>query len=197
MRRRMSAASPLSDEERKLVRGLAIQMLTECVQGVERYPGRLQDVSIKPLTGNDRLVLLDGAHNAQSAEVLATEVNRRRALSARGAVTWVLAFSSTKDILEILRIILRPGDKVFAVDFGPVDGMPWVEAMSSDKVVSAVQTLRSGAEPVAARVCGTDILHALELASEEARDGQLVIAGSLYLVGDVLRLLRGHETADR
>ncbi|EMC97603.1 hypothetical protein BAUCODRAFT_68829 [Baudoinia panamericana UAMH 10762] len=156
------------------------------------YPGRLQNLSIEPLTGREHPILLDGAHNAQSAQVLAAEVSRQRREAKErvntSAVTWVMAFSSTKDVSEILRPLLKAGDSVFVVEFGPVDGMPWVEPMACGKVAEAVQ--KAFAQTVDVRLYGRDVSAALQAASSLAGEGPLVIAGSLYLVGDVLRLLR-------
>ncbi|KAK1087158.1 folylpolyglutamate synthase [Friedmanniomyces endolithicus] len=100
------------------------------------------------------------------------------------------ACSSTKDVSEMLRILLRPGDKVFAVEFGSVDGMPWVEPLSSEKIVEAVESVPAMTGQVEAVACGRDVLAALQKASDAAEGGPMVVAGSLYLVGDVLRLLR-------
>ncbi|KAK3073701.1 folylpolyglutamate synthase [Teratosphaeriaceae sp. CCFEE 6253] len=180
----------------------AVRQLAECMirnaASNTHIPGRLQNVSIKSLTGRKPDVLLDGAHNAQSAEVLALEVNKRRTERAQrghsAGVTWVLAFSSTKDVEEILRVLLQPGDQVFAVEFGPVDGMPWVEAQASGKLVEAARTLHADDESVGASDCGRDLHAALRKASEAAEGGALVVAGSLYLVGDALRLLRDSQT---
>ncbi|KAK3647894.1 folylpolyglutamate synthase [Elasticomyces elasticus] len=184
-----------SQRESTLLERLANTMIENASQHV-RFPGRLQDLNIEHLTGKEQDVLLDGAHNAQSAEVLAAAVNRRRATHPQQArhagmgVTWVLACSSTKDVDEILRILLRPGDVVYAVEFGPVDGMPWVEPMSSDTIVDAVRNLAGSIPRVEAHACGRDLQSALQKASDGAQGGPMVVAGSLYLVGDVLRLLK-------
>jgi len=164
------------------------------------FPGRLQALNIKPLTGRVRPVLLDGAHNAQSAAVLAEAVAELRSTSdgspASGKVTWLLAASDSKNIEELLAPLLKPGDAFCAVEFGPVDGMPWVKAMSSAKVAraakAAVEGGLSGAGVVESdeSAFGRDVAGGLKKASEVANEGPLVVAGSLYLVGSVLRALR-------
>ncbi|KAK4958196.1 folylpolyglutamate synthase [Elasticomyces elasticus] len=184
-----------SQRERALLERLANTMIKNAAQDV-RYPGRLQDLNIEHLTGRKQDVLLDGAHNAQSAEVLAAAVDRRRTAHpqqtkhAEMRVTWVLACSSTKDVDEILRILLRPGDVVYAAEFGPVDGMPWVEPMSSDTIVNAVMSLAGSIPRIEAHACGRDLQSALQKASDGAQGDPMVVAGSLYLVGDVLRLVK-------
>ncbi|KAA8574501.1 hypothetical protein EYC84_005955 [Monilinia fructicola] len=119
------------------------------------WPGRLQITDVSAVTGQKEPILLDGAHNVQSAEVL---------------VTWVLAASQGKELDGIMKEILREGDCVAAVQFGPVDGMPWVQAMDTG-----------------------DVLHAASLAATVAQGGPIVVAGSLYLVSDVLRLTSSAE----
>lgn len=153
------------------------------------WPGRLQMLSIETVTGRKANVVLDGAHNPQSAEVLAAYVDKHlRKISGTG-VTWVLAASAGKDIQEILQLILRPEDSVVTVEFGPVDGMPWVKAMDANAIVEAAR--RIGVAHADKQEPATDVAAALRNASVKAGDGPLVIAGSLYLVSDVLRLLRG------
>lgn len=184
-----------------------------------QFPGRQQIISIEGLTGREEVVLLDGAHNAQSAKALALTVERVASSTVgsdevpaastnhdripsdgsqtrpakdeeRKAVTWVVATSSSKDAKEILSPLLKDGDAVFAVEFGSVDGMPWVKPLSASDLLEVVKTVASDPDGIHVRNCGLDVLAALKAASQHADCGPLVIAGSLYLVGDVLRLLR-------
>jgi folylpolyglutamate synthase/dihydrofolate synthase len=166
------------------------------------FPGRLQVLNIHSLTGRKAPILLDGAHNAQSAAVLAEAVARIRskALSANEStkVTWLLAASDSKNIEELLTPLLKPGDAFCAVEFGPVDGMPWVKAMGSEKVGRAARAVlgeqESDEADVAELAFGRDVVGGLKRASEIADEGPLVVAGSLYLVGSVLRALRESES---
>lgn len=166
------------------------------------FPGRLQSLSITPLTGRTQPILLDGAHNAQSAAVLAEAVTKLRSADS-GKVTWLLAASDSKDIHELLRPLLEAGDEFCAVEFGPVDGMPWVKAMASGKVAEAARAvLREKGDVAVAvvgesgnddRAFGRDVVAGLKRASEVADGGAMVVAGSLYLVGSVLKALRESE----
>jgi folylpolyglutamate synthase/dihydropteroate synthase len=147
-------------------------------------------------------ILLDGAHNAQSAAVLAEAVakirNETSSASAGTKVTWLLAASDSKNIEELLAPLLKPGDAFCAVEFGPVDGMPWVKAMGSEKVGRAARAVlgeqESNETDVEERAFGRDVVGGLKRASEIANEGPLVVAGSLYLVGSVLRALREGES---
>lgn len=159
-----------------------------CAAQQAEWPGRLQRVNVECLTGRKEDVLLDGAHNPQSAEVLAAYVDRRlRPLGI--SVTWLLAASQGKDLRAIFSRLIRAGDNVVAVEFGPVDGMPWVKPVRADEILACIGTVldlsvtqRSGA--------GSDVLHGLNEAVKMSAGQPLVIAGSLYLVSDVLRLIR-------
>jgi folylpolyglutamate synthase len=170
--------------------------LTHFVPAIKQmqWPGRLQTLDIQKIVGHPQQVLLDGAHNPQSAEVLAHYVQRH--LRSQGkSVTWVLAATQGKDMDGIFGLLLQPGDQVAAVRFGPVDGMPWVKPADPAELLRLA--VQHGAKDTAAHNAGDDVRGALTWASQAARDGPLVIAGSLYLVSSVLRLLRDMENGER
>jgi dihydrofolate synthase len=163
-----------------------LHRLKPAIQNI-KWPGRLQVTDIRSITGRREAVLLDGAHNAQSAEILGAYVDRRLR-STSNKVTWVFAASDGKDLEGILKPLLRPGDCISAVEFGPVDSMPWVKATDSQKILDVSLTI--GLERSLQYNAGSDLPAALRWATEAATGGPFVIAGSLYLVSDVLRLLR-------
>ncbi len=150
------------------------------------WDGRLQKQSLEVLTGRKEAVLIDGAHNAQSAAILGSYVDRMFRQSGQ-EVTWVLAASRGKDLRELLRPLIRDGDNVVAVKFGAVDGMPWVEPTAPKEILGvATYNTELGKQYDAE----SDVLDALQWGSAIASGGPLVVAGSLYLVSDVLRLVR-------
>jgi len=155
-----------------------------------KWPGRLQMLDIRSVTGRPELVLLDGAHNVQSAEVLGSFVEKRLRTQAR-RVTWILAASQGKELGGILKPLLQSTDCVAAVQFGPVDGMPWVQAMESQDILGAATV--SGISASKQYDAGADLSGALRWAVTVAAGGPIVIAGSLYLVSDVMRLIRDAE----
>ncbi|KAH6636800.1 Mur ligase [Chaetomium tenue] len=168
------------EQDRPLVHFLPPIMQTQ-------WPGRLQRLDVSRITGHQREVLLDGAHNTQSAEVLARYVETH--LRSEGEpVTWVLAATQGKDMDGILGLLLRPGDQVAAVRFGSVDGMPWVKAADPVEILQAAS--QHGAHEAATYNAGDDVKGALKWASQAAGSRPMVIAGSLYLVSSVLRALR-------
>ncbi|PWY86241.1 dihydrofolate synthetase Fol3 [Aspergillus heteromorphus CBS 117.55] len=151
------------------------------------WPGRLQKIVLQPLAAREEPVLLDGAHNTQSAEVLGQYVDHK--LRPHGtSVTWVIAASRGKDIASLFHSIIKAGDRVAVTAFGDVDGMPWVKATDTEEVAACVSSI-AGIGPI--QGFGEDIVAAINWACREAQGEPMVIAGSLYLVSDVLRLLRG------
>jgi folylpolyglutamate synthase/dihydrofolate synthase len=154
------------------------------------WPGRLQDIELASLNDHTVTALLDGAHNVESATVLANTVRKR---AGKRSVIWVLAASKGKDLASMFELLLtdRPNAAVVATEFGPVDGMPWITPTSAEDVETAAAKFL----PEDNLVVEKDIKLALLIASAMARkeDGLMVIAGSLYLVGDVLRLVRDAE----
>ena len=153
------------------------------------WPGRLQALDLSPVIGQTRKVLLDGAHNVQSAQVLGSYVDRKLR-SDDHPVTWIIAVSHGKEIQEILSYLLKPGDNVIAAAFGPVEGMPWVHPTD----IEVIRIAASAVGRMKNVVKGSGSLEdTVRQAVEMAAGAPMVICGSLYLVSDVLRMLRDVE----
>ena len=149
-------------------------------------PGRLQRLSIELPGEGARDILIDGAHNAQSAEILGSYVDRKLR-NGKGPVTWVVGMSRGKNVQEILSHLLRAGDNLIAVGFGAVDGMPWV---SSEEVENILRVARNLKASDLSQEGPKGVVNALLLATGLADAGPLVVAGSLYLISDLLRYIR-------
>jgi len=187
------------------------------------YPGRLQWFQPGWLHGppasqfprlNASPILLDGAHNAQSAAVLRSCVDRALSSrppspapssepnSLRPRTIWVISLSSTKPPSEILSTLINPATDsiVFTTFSTPVAGMPWVRPTPLDTLLSAAEELELGGNVVgrvggigAALGVAEGLLEEWENERAVGRDGErplVVVAGSLYLVSDFLRFLR-------
>ena len=148
------------------------------------WPGRLQFFNVSDLVQRQENVLLDGAHNPQAAASLGQWVDARLRHDGE-SVTWLVAISSGKDVNGILKELLRSGDKVIAMKFPPVVGMPWVKPVHPNDIVQAAQSLCSIS---LAASCSDGMLNALQEAVRVAKDGPLVVAGSLYLIAEIFRL---------
>jgi folylpolyglutamate synthase/dihydrofolate synthase len=168
-------------------------------------PGRLQYLRAIPVFGSPgsagREILVDGAHNPDAAIALDDFVSnneRRRASDDNAppnderAVTWVLAMTEGKDAEKYLKPLLRPGDNVITTSFDPVDGMPWVKPTPPEVLLEAAKTAEPGITGIAMPKSGP--LRALCAARYLAeKDHPIVLTGSLYLVGNLLKDLRSSK----
>jgi folylpolyglutamate synthase len=156
----------------------------------------MQQVNLVNLLGRDKNILVDGAHNELGGEALGHFVDKVVRIDPKASynilpITWVFAASKTKDARAILQYLLKAGDRVITVEFGPVDGMPFVESMSSDNLASIAQDIMSSKNGLMeVKSFGSDIERALNHAVDVAGEHPVVAAGSLYLVSDIFRLLK-------
>lgn len=149
-------------------RGVALD--AECVSlGFSRtqWPGRFQ------VLARDPLLVLDGAHNPASMRRLAESVG----LFRRSAdIVYVLGFSSDKDVRGAVRELLHTGGRFVLTRSG--------QPRALEPVDVAVRISDLGVQVA----CERQPRAALWLArSMVGTEGTVVVAGSLYLVGDVLR----------
>ncbi|RMZ87933.1 hypothetical protein DV736_g4838, partial [Chaetothyriales sp. CBS 134916] len=147
------------------------------------FGGRFQSVRARAIIRRDKPIILDGAHNEQAAVALRYKVD---ALSETPQpVTWVMAMSSTKSSEAFLKALVKPDDTVIFCEFGSVDGMPWVRPQAKEVLASLTHDIARSVK------VADSPGKALRLARQVAKqDGEIIVAGSLYLVGDILRLLQ-------
>jgi dihydrofolate synthase / folylpolyglutamate synthase len=129
------------------------------------WPGRLHQT-----TWQGREILLDGAHNPEAAIALRTYADRWQQ-----PICWVLGMLNTKEHEPILRALLKPGDRLYLVPVNdelsmkPADLGAIVDALHLDVTVACFTDWQAG-------------LNGAILRSEP-----VVMAGSLYLLGDFYR----------
>ncbi len=131
-----------------------------------KWAGRLQWS-----TYNDRQILIDGAHNPASAEVLRQFVDTLKP----APIHWVMGMLSTKDHADVFKELLRSGDRLCLV---PVPGHSCADPQ--ELAVLAKQICPDLAD---CRVY-EDVFGALEMAIEKSNEAPIVLCGSLYLIGD-------------
>ncbi|HEX4343368.1 MAG TPA: folylpolyglutamate synthase/dihydrofolate synthase family protein [Verrucomicrobiae bacterium] len=140
------------------------------------WPGRLQLLA-RP-TGQK--ILLDGAHNVDGAKTLVTALKQ---LFPAQKPTLILGMLQDKDWLNMCEILLPVADKVL---FVPVQSertsAPHELAETCRRVYSGAQIMEH-----------TSLAAALEAVANEPL---VVIAGSLYLVGEALELLEPQAQAN-
>ena len=130
------------------------------------WPGRLMVVSEKPL------IILDGAHNVDGMVVL-----RDYVMTLPWRKTLLIAIAEDKDAVAMVRLIVPLFENVVVTqgNFKPRDAEKL--AVEVKKNCSNVTIISSAAE-------------AFEKARASVKDNELLlVTGSLYVVGDVLKLL--------
>ncbi len=128
-----------------------------------RWPGRLQ-----PYQWRGQPLLLDGAHNLPACLKLRAELDRDP-----GPRHWVIGILANKQAAEMLEVLLAPGDRAWLV---PV---PEHTSWSRAALLEARPGLAGQLEEA------EDLTAALEAATSAA-PGAVMVAGSLYLLGDLL-----------
>jgi dihydrofolate synthase/folylpolyglutamate synthase len=134
-----------------------------------RWPARLQKLRFGPLVGT-REAWLDGGHNAQAAQVLAASI---AGLTGGGPLHLIVGALSTKDAAGLLRPFCGLADRVHAIGFDHPLAMP---ANQLAKVASGIGLSATAAADLKAAIAAVPA------------DAALLIAGSLYLAGEVLAL---------
>lgn len=134
-----------------------------------RWPGRLQWLDWQATDGKVYRWLLDGAHNPAAAKVLRAYVDH---LAPR-SVTWLMGMLTTKDHADVLRELLRPGDRLHLV---PVPDHASMAPRSLQDIALAVQP------QLATCTTHSTLAAGLLTASAEASDIR-ILCGSLYLIG--------------
>jgi folylpolyglutamate synthase/dihydrofolate synthase len=163
-----------------------------------------------PGVGTDGLeetltVLVDGAHNPSSASVLASYISRlfESATSEDLKLVFLLALSHSppKTPLQTLSQLLsfkRPTNvrisvSVAALEFTPVEGMPWVQPVPSEEIREVIREIDGDIKLwIPKDGERTSVANGLLWAYEEEKvhrgNGLVCVAGSLYLVADFYRL---------
>ncbi len=167
----IAAAEALSRTWRPLEKRRIVEAI-----GRTRWEGRLETVSRRPL------VLLDGAHNPDGARALADHLRE----TIRRPVVLVFAAMKDKDIRGMTRALFPLCRAVV------LTRVPYKRSASPEEI-------RAAAAPIKGKLfLEPDTRRAVELALTESQQGAgqgtrrspspVVIAGSLFLVGEVKRL---------
>ncbi len=158
----IAAAEVLSRIWRPLDKAKVLKAVRET-----RWEGRLETVRRRPL------VLLDGAHNVEGAAALAAHIDE---VIGRPVVL-VFAAMRDKDLRSMTRSLFRVASTVV------LTRVPYKRSATPEELLAA-------APPFKGRVLlEPDTRKAVELALGESRGRTpVVIAGSLFLIGEVKRL---------
>ncbi|RGP80551.1 hypothetical protein FLONG3_1290 [Fusarium longipes] len=149
-------------------------------------PGRLETVRLEsPTATKPRDILVDGAHNMLGIEALAKYVNNRLRKPDE-PVTWVMGMSASQDkpILSFIDKLVQPHDNFAMVEFtrGPNDPQPAPANYGTDHAKTFLKN------PDQVYEGPPDISGALPWACDKAKDGPVVVTGSLYLIRQLFAL---------
>ena len=134
-----------------------------------QWPGRLQQTTWK-----NRNILIDGAHNPAAAIALREYVDRLN--NHPSPLNWVIGILATKDCDDILKALLKKGDRLYLVPVPDPNSSSPAELAALAQIICPELTLCQ-AFP--------DLTTALDAAV--AGDNLTIICGSLYLVGYFLQ----------
>lgn len=151
-------------------------------QGIQStvWPGRLQNLTLP----NGLNILLDGAHNEAAAIELGKYLDEYR--QGKGII-FVIGVTTGKPIGKLLKHIIQKSDLVITTGFTQPEGMPWILSYPiKDLQVEAKEYCQ--VDPIVDNDISQIFDHVKNL-KIEGDDRKVVVCGSLYLCGDVLRMV--------
>ena len=169
-----NAAAALTAVESFLGRALDVDLVAEVFSSVTS-PGRLEVVAHEPL------VLLDGAHNVAGVHALTAALDEGFLAKPRTFVVGLLREKDPREMLEALGAT-RAERLVFCPPPSP-------RARAPEELVDAALELGVDRERIEV---ADDVASALDRALEVTEpDGQIIVTGSLYVVGAARSVLVG------
>jgi folylpolyglutamate synthase/dihydrofolate synthase len=156
--------------------GLSMPSEDDCVRGIEqtRIPGRFERVSLE----SGAIAVLDGAHNPAGARALADTLASRPRPDRR---VWIFASMADKQRLQIIEAVLPHVDEIICTA-----GTSSPRFQEPHRLADEVRR-RAGGKTVSFALTPREALAGA--ITSLAADDELLVAGSLYLVGDVRGLL--------
>ncbi|KAL3229167.1 Dihydrofolate synthetase [Nakaseomyces bracarensis] len=158
-----------------------------------QWPGRLHDLEFcfiqsKGDERNKKMfpVLIDGAHNGSAAVELSKHL---RKTYGDKPLTFIIAVTAGKNLNPLLAPLLRPHDHVYTTKFSSVDGMPWIQPTDPNDLCKYIKSKMT--DHCIAKNSLYDVFQELsEILDSDSADNKrpLVVCGSLYLCGELLRI---------
>jgi dihydrofolate synthase/folylpolyglutamate synthase len=135
------------------------------------WPGRFENEQSEPL------VIVDGAHNVDSAERLAATLDERY---PDRPLTLILGIAQDKDVEQMVRILARRASLLIAT------ASHHPRAASAGRIVAAAEALEP---PVPHIATAAGVAQALDLAQSSAPESLICATGSLYVVAEAREAL--------
>ncbi|MEG4201751.1 folylpolyglutamate synthase/dihydrofolate synthase family protein [Microcoleus sp. Pol12A5] len=133
-----------------------------------QWPGRLQQTTWK-----NRNILIDGAHNPAAAIALREYVDN---INSSQPINWVIGILATKDCDDILKALLKKGDRLYLVPVPDHNSSSPAELATLAQIICPELTLCQAF---------SDLTTALDAAV--TGDNLTILCGSLYLIGYFLQ----------
>ncbi|MBI2617758.1 bifunctional folylpolyglutamate synthase/dihydrofolate synthase [Candidatus Gottesmanbacteria bacterium] len=138
--------------------------------------GRFEILSKKPL------IILDGAHNEDKIRALMSSL---RTMYPKKTITTLLAIKNDKRQEAMLRVLLLYCKKIILTKFSLTTDMGETLSFPPEELKKTILTI----DPTAEVQVLPDVSIALQQAKREIKRDLLLITGSLYLVGEVKKVL--------
>ena len=148
-------------------------------QGIKEtvWPGRMQKLNngkLKKIIGKSFDLWLDGGHNIHASEVLFTEIDKWK----KSKIILILGMVSGKDPVKFLKKIVN---KISLLILLPIDDHQYIHPYRIKESLN--KSLKNFKE---IETC-VNINEALKLIYTRFKKGKVLICGSLYLAGQVLK----------
>ena len=148
-------------------------------QGIKEtvWPGRMQKLNngkLKKIIGKSFDLWLDGGHNIHASEVLFTEIDKWK----KSKIILILGMVSGKDPVKFLKKIVN---KISLLILLPIDDHQYIHPY---KIKESLNKSLKGFKEIETCV---NINEALRLILTKFKKGKILICGSLYLAGQVLK----------
>jgi len=141
------------------------------------WPGRMQNLNngkLKKIVGENFDIWLDGGHNVHASEILSTEIDNWK----NSKIILILGMVSGKDPVKFLKKIVN---KISLLILLPIDDHQYIHPYKIKENLN--KSLKDFKE---IETC-VNINEALRLVLNRFKKGKILICGSLYLAGQVLK----------
>lgn len=143
------------------------------------FPGRLD---VRKIRGNT--VILDGAHNEDKMEAIISSIKK---IWPTRKIIGIIAFKDDKNVVSMIRLLSKKTEKIVVTKFSSFTDMGKYRSMDKEKIVFALGKAGFDGE--------VKVKNSFKEAFSEAfnktkNDKLVLVTGSLYLVGEALKILK-------
>lgn len=155
---------------------ISLDLISKSIKKVN-WPGRMQKLDqgkLQAITSKNFEIWLDGGHNAHAAEIISNEIKKW----SDSKIILVLGMITGKDPKRFLQNIIN---KVSLLILVPIDDHQYIHPYKIKENIN--KRLTSG---INVETC-VNIFEAIKLIVKNFSSGRILICGSLYLAGQVLK----------